>query len=247
MGSTTKRPNWWLVLALRPVAWRLYADLGRAAAIGIDSTYFKSRRFHIGDPCPSSGDFGPAPPEKRSEGRYTEGKHSVLYLARTSELAALESPFDPDRPEIYVQEFEIVSRTWRVVRLDQDLEGKAPTIQYLLLESEYLAEECQFVADPHRATQFLAFLCRLRGIQAVEYPSVRGGYKENPEAVNVAVLGAAADAAKLMVKGEPFQGSEGKETAPWGLADGPAGTREPPRVPGRRVHLRSPCERHPGA
>ena len=236
MDSTTKRPNWWLVLAFRPVAWRLFADLGRAASIGIDSTYFRSRRFHVGSPCPSSAVFGPAPLEKQTEGRYTEGKHSVLYLARTSELAALESPFDPDRPEIYVQEFEIVSRAWRVVRLDENLEGRAPTIQYLLLESEYLPEECEFVADPYRATQFLAFLCRLRGIQAVEYPSVRGGYEENPEAVNVAVLGPAADAAGRMVKGDPFQGSEGKETAPCGLADGPAGTREPPRDPGREVH-----------
>ena len=40
----------------------------------------------------------------------------------------------------------------------------------------------------------------------MEYPSVRGGYKENPEAVNVAVLGPAAAAAGRMVKGDPFQG-----------------------------------------
>ena len=36
--SKTTRPNWWLVLAFRPVAWRLFADLGRAASIGIDAT-----------------------------------------------------------------------------------------------------------------------------------------------------------------------------------------------------------------
>ena len=92
-----------------------------------------------------------------------------------------------------------------------------------MLESECLPEECEFARNPYRATQFLAFLCRLRGIRAVEYPSVRGGYKENPEAVNVAVLGAAANAAGRMVKGDPFQGSGGRETESRGLVDGPAG------------------------
>jgi hypothetical protein len=203
--SKTTRPNWWLVLAFRPVAWRLFADLGRAASIGIDATYFRSRRFRAGSPPTFSCDFGPPPRGKQRDGRYTEGKHSVLYLARTPNLAALESPCDPARPEIYIQGFRIVSRSLKVVHLNKDLEARAPIIQYLLLESEYLPGECGFVSNPHRATQFLAFLCRLRGIQAVEYPSVRGGYKEDPGAINLAILGPAVDAVRVMVRGRPFR------------------------------------------
>lgn len=221
--ATRRQPNWWLVLASRPVAWRLLADLGRAASTGIDATYFRSRRFRAGSPPVSSCDFGPPPPGKQREGRYTEGKRSVLYLARTPELAALESPGDPERPEVYIQEFRIVSHALKAVELNSDLEMRAPAIQYLLVESEYLPNECECVPNPYRATQFLAFLCRLRGIRAVEYPSVRGGYRQDPRAVNLAVLGSAVDAVRVMARGSPSDSSARKEAAFHSRADGATG------------------------
>jgi len=83
--------------------------------------------------------------------------------------------------------------TFKYLRLSQDLEATAPVLQYLLIENEYLPEESSF-AHPYRATQFLAFLCRLRGIHAVEYPSVRAGYKDDPDAVNMVILSPSVEA-----------------------------------------------------
>jgi hypothetical protein len=188
------RPNWWFVLLSHRVAWRLLVDLGRAASIGIDASYYRSRRFGAAAAVPSPSDLGPPPLEKQGEGRYTEGKQVVLYLSRTPRVAALEKPLqDSGKSKLYIQEFHLSIPDFKLLRLAKDLETAAPSIQYLLLESEYLPEESGFTPVPYRATQFLAFLCRLRRIQAIEYPSVRSGYKDNPDAVNLVILGSAVN------------------------------------------------------
>ena len=92
---------------------------------------------------------------------------------------------------------------FKFLRLTEDLERTAPSLQYVLLESEHLREESSF--DPYRPTQFLAFLSRLRGIGAIEYPSVRAGYIDDPDAVNLVVLGPVVDQIKLMTRGDPFE------------------------------------------
>jgi len=85
------------------------------------------------------------------------------------------------------------------------MRNRSPTSsRYLLIESEYLPEESSF-AHPYRATQFLAFLCRLRGIHAIEYPSVRAGYKDDSNAVNMVILSPSVADARTMMKGDPFE------------------------------------------
>jgi len=186
------------------VAWRVFADLGRAAFVGIDASYYRARWFVADAPPPKPSDFEPPPLEKQGEGRYTDGKQVVLYLSRTPKVAALEKPAqDSSKSRLYVQEFHLSIPEFKFLLLTQDLESKATALQYLLLESEYLPEESSFA--PYRPTQFLAFLCGLRGILAVEYPSVRAGYKDDPGAVNLVVLGPAVNAVKLMTRGDPLE------------------------------------------
>jgi len=179
-------------------------ELGRAVSTGMDTSYYRSQRFSADAPPPTSSKFGPPPLEKQGEGRYTEGKQVVLYLSRTPKVAALEKPLQgSSKPKLYIQEFHLSVPGFKFLRLTQDLESKATSLQYFLLESEYLPEESSF--NPYRPTQFLAFLCGLRGIRAIEYPSVRAGYKDDPDAVNLVVLGRAVDAIKRMTRNDPFE------------------------------------------
>ena len=197
-------PNWWSVLLSRRVARRLFVELGRAVSTGIDASYYRSRRFSADAPAPTASDFGPPPLGKQAEGRYTEGKQVVLYLCRTPKAAALENPLhDSGKPKLYIQEFHLLVPGLKFLRLTEDLERTAPSLQYVLLESEHLPEESSL--KPYRSTQFLAFLSRLRGIWAIEYPSVRAGYIDDPDAVNLVVLGPAVDEIKLMTRGDPFE------------------------------------------
>jgi len=198
------RPNWWFILLSRRVAWRLFAELGRAASTGIDTLYYRSRLFSADAPEPASSDFGPPPLEKQVEGRYTNGKQVVLYLSQTPKAAALEKPLqDPTKQKLYIQEFHLLIPGFRFLRLTEDLERTAPSLQYILLESEHLPGESSI--KPYRSTQFLAFLAKIRGIRAIEYPSVRAGYIDDPDAMNLVVLGPTVDEIKLMTRGDPFE------------------------------------------
>lgn len=197
-------PNLWSVLLSHRVARRLFVELGRVVSTGIDASYYRSRRFSADAPAPTSSDFGPPPLGKQVEGRYTDGKQVVLYLSRTPKTAALENPLhDSGKPKLYIQEFHLLVPRFRFLRLTEELERTAPSLQYILLESEYLPEESSL--KPYRSTQFLALLSKLRGIWAIEYPSVRAGYIDNPDAVNLVVLGPAVDEIKLMTRGDPFE------------------------------------------
>jgi len=195
---------WWWLLVSYPVAWRTWFEIGKARSIGLHGTYFRSRRFTSCVPAPSVTDLGPPPRGKQSEGRYTDGRDVVLYLSRSPRVAILESRANAGKPRIFIQRFELSLPNLKYLRLSQDLETTAPVLQYLLIENEYLPEESSF-AHPYRATQFLAFLCRLRGIHAVEYPSVRAGYKDDPDAVNMVILSPSVEDARTMSKGSPFE------------------------------------------
>ena len=201
--SGKARPNWWFVLLTRPVAWRILSELRRAATMGISVVCYRSRRLRANE-RPRPADFGPPPLHKQGEGRYTEGKSVVLYLSRTVETAGRECPEDPTRPRVVIQEFRLSLPAARAIHLGVDLESLAPYLHHTLLESEYLPEESPFVPVPYRATQFLAFLCRLLRVEGIEYPSVKARYRDNPQAVNFVILGAAVAAARSMTAGEPF-------------------------------------------
>ena len=199
-----RRLNLWSVLLSHRVARRLFVELGRVVSTGIDASYYRSRRFSADAPAPTSSDFGPPSRGKQAEGRYTERKQVVLYLSRTPKTAALENPLhDSGKPKLYIQQFHLLVPGFRFLRLTEDLERTAPSLQYILLESEQLPEESSI--KPYRSTQFLAFLAKIRGIQAIEYPSVRAGYIDDPDAVNLVVLGPTVDEIKLLTSGDPFE------------------------------------------
>jgi hypothetical protein len=140
----------------------------------------------------------------QTEGRYNDGSSAVLYLSRSAKVAALESRDNPKKPLIFIQRFRLSFPKLKYIRLSQDLEKNAPVLQYLLVESEYLPGESSF-AHPYKATQFLAFLCRLQGVYAIEFPSVRAGYKQDSNAVNLVILPPFVDQACTMIEGDPFE------------------------------------------
>jgi len=203
--SDPKVPSWYWMLISNPLAWRLYIQINAASSEGINGTYYRARRFQIDAAKPSSSELGPPPLEKQGEGRYTQGKSVVLYLSRTPETAALESGTDPSKPRIFIQKFELSIPNAKVLYLSEDLEDRYPHLHYLLLDSEYLPNESPFVPNPYRATQFIAFLCQLRRVLAVEYPSVRGYFVDNPDAVNIVLFGRAVNQASTMAVGDPFE------------------------------------------
>lgn len=201
--SKKKLLSWnWLLIA-EPIARSLYRDLGAVIGIGLKDTYYRARHFSAGSPVPLASDFGPPPPSKQKKGRYSEEKKPALYLSRDFKTAALESGATKDEPIIYVQRFYLDIPQIIVAKFEIDLESKAQHIHYLLLASEYSEEDVQFLHDPHRATQFLAFLCWKWNVEAIEFPSVQGGYVDNPEAMNIVVFGKSIRTAIEMTAGEP--------------------------------------------
>jgi hypothetical protein len=197
-----------MLLLTRPTVWSILRELATVATAGLQGQYFRSRRFPEGAWPNSSDDLGPPPPEKQSPGRYTTPGSTVFYLSRNPKTAALEAGEDSQKPRIVLQRYQLDLPSIIWIKLDPDLEARAPRLNFLLLESEYLPEESHLYPYPYRATQFLAFLCRLLGILAIEYPSVRGRYVDDSEAVNLVILGEAVATASTMSAGEPYEHSD---------------------------------------
>lgn len=197
--------SWYWTLISNPLAWRLYRQINSASCGGITGTYYRGRCFETDTAKPSPCELGPPPLEKQREWRYSQGKSVVFYLSRTCETAALETRTAGSKPIIFIQKFKLSIPNAKVLYLSKDLEDRYPHLHYLLLDSEYLPAENSFVPNPYRATQFVAFLCQLRGILAVEYPSVRGCFRKNPDAVNIVLFGRAVDQASTMAVGDPFK------------------------------------------
>ncbi|HEX3244850.1 MAG TPA: RES domain-containing protein [Chloroflexota bacterium] len=196
----TRFVYWGLMLLRFPVARQILAEAQRAAHRGLHGEYWRARILASSVPRPEPSEFGPPPRHKRTRGRYNEGKDLVLYLARTPETAVSECSANEDRT-IFVQQFGLQLENARVLQFTADLERDFPHLHYLLLESEFLPAEAGFVPDPYRATHYVAFICRLLGIAGVEYASLKGGFKEDPDAVNLVLFGPAARAATGMTLG----------------------------------------------
>jgi hypothetical protein len=202
--STNRKQGWrWLLLTNR-VAKTIYREINQAVSMGIHGHYYRGRRFPIGQQPIGAADFGPPPPDKRDEERYNEKGKEVLYLCRNVSTVNAERP-PTDELCLFIQAFNIQLDTVRILRLDSDLEKRFPYLQYMLLESEYAAEGTTFVRFPYRATHFIAEICRCLDIGAVEYPSVRGGYKDNHEAVNLVVFEQYCDRVCSMMTGKAFK------------------------------------------
>jgi len=203
--STKRRRSWkWMLLTNRS-ARTICREVKQAASGGIQGLYFRGRTFPSGQEPIGAVDFGPPSPDRRGEGRYNEHGKKVLYLCRNVSTVAAECPRTEEEPCLFIQAFNIQLDAVRVLQLDADLEEQFPYLQYTLLESEYAAEGTNFVRFPYRATHLIAEICRRLDIGAVEYPSVRGGYKDNREAVNLIVFEQYCDSVCDMMAGEPFK------------------------------------------
>jgi hypothetical protein len=201
--STDCIQNWGFLLLTNGIAKSIKREVKQAVSIGIQGPYFRGRRFPQGQEPQSVADFGP--PEKQDKGRYNEHGKRVLYLCRDQRIVVAECIYTSEKPCLYVQAFDIQLPLARILKLDADLEKDFPNLHYFLLESEYSAEGTNFVKLPYRATHFLAEVCHRLDIDAVEYPSIRGGYKDNRDAVNLVIFERHISSICNMAVGRPFK------------------------------------------
>ncbi|MGE0601403.1 MAG: RES family NAD+ phosphorylase [Dehalococcoidia bacterium] len=193
------------LLSTEPTAGELRDELLRVRRTGIDGRYFRARPFAPGED-PSCNDFGPPPDGSQASGRYSlRNGASVLYLGRTASLCAAETQ-PPSGDRLLVQELAVRLPDIGAVFFDTDLEKKAPALHGFLLATEVVPQPESAVSqfqNPYAATQFLAALAISLGIHAIEYPSVRGRYAENPGYVNLVVLPPHAQTACAHPVGQP--------------------------------------------
>lgn len=200
---STDRKSWGCLLLTNSIAKSIYREAKQAASIGIHGRYFRGRRFPQGQEPQSAADFGP--PEKQGKERYNECGKRVLYLCRDQRTVVAECIYTSEKPCLYVQAFDIQLPLARILKLNADLEKNFPYLHYLLLESEYPEEGTTFVKSPYRATHFLAEISRRLDIDAVEYPSISGGYKDNRDAVNLVIFDRHINSVCDMAVGRPFK------------------------------------------
>lgn len=203
--NISSKPYWLFVLIKYPLAWRLFIQVRSASKVGLKGDYFRSRAFSNGCSKPSADSMGAPPLDKQGNGRYTEGNDVVLYLSKNPRTAAIESSASNQKPRIFIQQFCLNITRLRFLSLTNNLEDTHPHLHYLLLNSEYLIGEASHVSNPYRATQFISFLCRLCRVNAVEYPSVRGDFKKNPDAINLVIFGRFVTEATKMMNRDPYE------------------------------------------
>ena len=111
--------------------------------------------------------------------RFSPVGKRALYMARSEHAALAETPVDVKKPYRLVQRFEVQLHDIEAIRLRPDMEEVAPYLRHLLLQTEH---ERGIVGnlDPYSAGQFLPELAERKGIGAIEYPAVRGGYACSP-------------------------------------------------------------------
>jgi hypothetical protein len=88
------------------------------------------------------------------------------------------------------------------VRLHDLTEDGTPFLHSYVFHCENTRENDSYA---HKPTYLVADLCKEIGIEALEYPSVRGEYRENPHAVNIVVFSPAFEDLLLMTDGVPFE------------------------------------------
>jgi len=185
---------------------QLLNELSTNSTVGLRGRYFRGRVFSVDAPPPGSREFGPPPAEYQEGGRYNlAAEPPVLYLSRQPSVCLAECRLQPT-DILYVQEFELALPDVRWLFLGTNLEATAPVLHGLLLASEVVPDEQSLISHfraPYRATQFVSDLCRRTGVGALEYPSVRGGYREDPGRVNLVVFGSLAQEAARTPVGSP--------------------------------------------
>jgi hypothetical protein len=158
--------------------------------------------------CPKIG-----PPDEQRENRYNQPGQRALYLAKTV-ATVVDETAGRDGEDIFVQEFALDLGAARALLLEQDMRKSFPHLYCLLLFAEKLPLDAEQIAPasssfryPYRVGQFIRSVCDSQGVLAVQYPSVRGGYKQSSDALNVALFGSVIEDALGMMRGDPFPAS----------------------------------------
>lgn len=189
-----------LLLLTDSTAWRLWRELRQETVCGLYGTYYRGRRFKRGDEMPR--DFGPAP--AASAQRYNGSNVRAWYLAKTCETVHSEMRNVGENDEVAVQQFNFEANVVSLIRISNTLIQRSPYLYHFMMACEN-TEQAGLDDEVHwRAPQFLSRLCRLAGIQALEYPSVRGRYPEHQDAVNLVVFGRAIDGLVGFTTGHQF-------------------------------------------
>jgi hypothetical protein len=203
----TDTTDWEALLHTNRTAQKIHNDFRNAIKTGINGEYFRGRRFQVSVASPPSKELWAPPVNKQKVARYNEFANRVLYLSRTAKTIVAECPPTVDKPTLFIQKFTLQLPNLRIISLETDLESKHPFLHYVLLDSEYVPEsahEFPNVRNPYRATHFLAHLATINNVSGVEYPSVRGDIRNNPDAINLVLLNESVVIAQSMTEGVPF-------------------------------------------
>lgn len=199
---TSDEPNWEDIVEQNEIAQSILYECCNTKTEGLQGSYYRARSINEG--TYNTEDLHSPPDEKVKEsGRYNQAGESVLYLARTCETAMKEiQPNEQD--QVYIQLFEIDAPKLSYIKLETDLEQRAPHLHHLLLLSEDLPEETS-TEEAYWPTHFLRHICDKLEMSAIEFPSVRAEYSENPDAVNLVVFDDAKAEVEQMTQGDPFK------------------------------------------
>lgn len=179
------------------VSKTIASEFRAAKTTGIAGAHWRAGWLDPG--AEASADFGRPP--LASVGRYNPEGDRVLYLSAdgATALAEIRRGGNADGQQPYGQRFELALQGVAVCRVLPDPKGNTGALLYL---SEAAPEEGA-AAAAYRPTHFLRALAEAEGVAAIEYPSVRGGFQTNRNAINLVLFGEAATLAEAMAVGGP--------------------------------------------
>lgn len=201
--------DWTAIFSDYPAARILDAQIRQAAKLGLQEIYYRGIAFPEAA-VPESSDFGP--PNVQEENRYNEAGQRALYLAKTL-ATVVEETSPPEGQDLFVQKFALAFADVKVLVLDEDMETTFPHLHCLLLYAERIPLEAEQLEQspsspfpqPYKVGHFIRHVCDSHSIVAVQYPSVRGGYKARADAVNLALFGSTINQVLTMTRGDPLR------------------------------------------
>ena len=184
------------------IAERIVSECRTAKTTGFSGSYYRGRAMNQSSAPPAEKLLSP-PEHIDSTGRYNRADESVLYISRTERTAHIEST-PRDSETVWLLKFDIEQPELTYLNLDTDFKEEHPHLHHLLLLSEILPKETDEV-EAYRPTQFLRYICTHNQISAIEFPSIRAKYNNNPEAVNMAVFEDSIIPIENQVAGNPYK------------------------------------------
>lgn len=185
------------------VAKQVASECQAAKKTGFTGTYYRGRGMDRSSPPPVDKVTSPPVDKVTDDGRYHRADEHKLYISCTERTAHIESTPN-DSETVWLIEFDITQPELTYIHLDTDFEDDYPHLHHLLLLSEILPEKTD-TGRAYRPTHFLRHICTQNQISAIEFPSIRAEYSDNPSAVNVAVFGEWIDKIENQVVRDPYK------------------------------------------